>query len=139
MDVAIWHKFSQHRDLKEELLATGDAELIEVCCCRLFSPRFRSVHIENPEFRQGSILGLWCRWKGQERTRKGACKAEDSTPWMKCTRHVPAPRVLALCARMYLFLSSFWAAVVPDSGIRVFNPPTRFSPRKVRSATPLPP
>jgi len=29
MDLAIFHKFSQHRDLKEELLATGDAELIE--------------------------------------------------------------------------------------------------------------
>jgi len=29
MDTAIWHKFVQHRDLKEELLATGDAELIE--------------------------------------------------------------------------------------------------------------
>jgi predicted NAD-dependent protein-ADP-ribosyltransferase YbiA (DUF1768 family) len=30
MEVAIFHKFSQHRDLKEELLGTGDAELVEV-------------------------------------------------------------------------------------------------------------
>ena len=30
MEVAIFHKFTQHRDLKEELLETGDAELIEV-------------------------------------------------------------------------------------------------------------
>jgi len=31
MDEALWHKFTQHGDLKRELLATGDAELIEVC------------------------------------------------------------------------------------------------------------
>ncbi len=30
MDEALWHKFTQHGDLKRELLATGDAELIEV-------------------------------------------------------------------------------------------------------------
>lgn len=30
MDEALWHKFTQHDDLKRELLATGDAELIEV-------------------------------------------------------------------------------------------------------------
>jgi ribA/ribD-fused uncharacterized protein len=29
MDEAIWHKFNQHKDLKKELLSTGDAELIE--------------------------------------------------------------------------------------------------------------
>jgi predicted NAD-dependent protein-ADP-ribosyltransferase YbiA (DUF1768 family) len=40
MDTAIWYKFAQHRDLKEELLATGDAELIEVCGCCLLSPHF---------------------------------------------------------------------------------------------------
>ena len=60
MEVAIWHKFSQHRDLKEELLATGDAELIEVCFCLLFPPRIRDIHIHDPELRQGPILGLWC-------------------------------------------------------------------------------
>ena len=37
METAIWHKFAQHRELKEELLATGDAELIEVCGGRLTS------------------------------------------------------------------------------------------------------
>ncbi|KAL1675880.1 hypothetical protein EV122DRAFT_267808, partial [Schizophyllum commune] len=30
MDRAIYHKFKQHHDLREELLSTGDAELIEV-------------------------------------------------------------------------------------------------------------
>lgn len=30
MDTVLYHKFTQHHDLKRELLATGDAELIEV-------------------------------------------------------------------------------------------------------------
>lgn len=30
MDEALLHKFTQHDDLKRELLATGDAELVEV-------------------------------------------------------------------------------------------------------------
>lgn len=30
MEEALWHKFTQHRDLKAELLGTGDAELVEV-------------------------------------------------------------------------------------------------------------
>jgi diaminohydroxyphosphoribosylaminopyrimidine deaminase/5-amino-6-(5-phosphoribosylamino)uracil reductase len=29
MDETLWHKFTQHSDLKEELLSTGDAELVE--------------------------------------------------------------------------------------------------------------
>jgi len=29
MDITLWHKFTQHLDLKAELLATGDAELAE--------------------------------------------------------------------------------------------------------------
>ncbi|KAL1739000.1 DUF1768-domain-containing protein, partial [Schizophyllum fasciatum] len=29
MEKALWHKFTQHRDLRRELLATGDAVLIE--------------------------------------------------------------------------------------------------------------
>jgi len=29
MDETLWHKFTQHQDLKDELLATGDAELVE--------------------------------------------------------------------------------------------------------------
>ncbi|KAJ7592666.1 hypothetical protein C8J56DRAFT_480739 [Mycena floridula] len=29
MDQALWHKFTQHYDLQQELLATGDAELVE--------------------------------------------------------------------------------------------------------------
>ncbi|EED83245.1 predicted protein [Postia placenta Mad-698-R] len=34
MDETLWHKFTQHRNLMEELLATGDAELVEQCNSR---------------------------------------------------------------------------------------------------------
>lgn len=30
MNIVIYQKFTQHKDLKRELLATGNAELIEV-------------------------------------------------------------------------------------------------------------
>lgn len=40
MDEALWHKFTQHSDLKSELLATGDAELVEVQ-----SFYFRILHV----------------------------------------------------------------------------------------------
>jgi hypothetical protein len=30
MDLVLWHKFTQNRHLKKELLSTGDAELVEV-------------------------------------------------------------------------------------------------------------
>ena len=35
MEIVIYHKFTQHKDLKRELLSTGNAELIEVrAICR---------------------------------------------------------------------------------------------------------
>ena len=40
MDQVLFLKFTQHQDLKDELLATGNAELIEVTsaiCCILHS------------------------------------------------------------------------------------------------------
>jgi predicted NAD-dependent protein-ADP-ribosyltransferase YbiA (DUF1768 family) len=30
MEIVVWHKFTQHEDLKQELQGTGDAELVEV-------------------------------------------------------------------------------------------------------------
>ncbi len=30
MEEAVWHKFSQNLELKDELLATGESELFEV-------------------------------------------------------------------------------------------------------------
>lgn len=30
MDLVLWHKFTQNENLKQELLSTGDAELVEV-------------------------------------------------------------------------------------------------------------
>lgn len=37
MEIALWHKFTQHAALRDELLATGDAELIEVRFLILFT------------------------------------------------------------------------------------------------------
>lgn len=41
MDLALWHKFTQNTHLKDELLSTGDAELVEVSIdghCRYRKP-----------------------------------------------------------------------------------------------------
>jgi predicted NAD-dependent protein-ADP-ribosyltransferase YbiA (DUF1768 family) len=37
MEEALWHKFTQHADLKAELLSTGNAELIEVRLAESFN------------------------------------------------------------------------------------------------------
>ena len=59
MNVVLYHKFGQHKDLKRELLATGDAELIEV----RVRPRPVDVSSRNlqtrVEFGQRLVLGLW--------------------------------------------------------------------------------
>ena len=70
MDVAIWHKFTQHRDLKEELLATGDADLIEVCYCCLFSPHFRNIHIEIQNSDKDAFWGCGADGKGKNELGK---------------------------------------------------------------------
>ncbi len=36
MEVALYLKFTQHSDLKREILATGDAELVEACFPRFY-------------------------------------------------------------------------------------------------------
>jgi predicted NAD-dependent protein-ADP-ribosyltransferase YbiA (DUF1768 family) len=36
MDIVIYEKFSQHEDIKRELLETGDAKLVEVSICVAF-------------------------------------------------------------------------------------------------------
>lgn len=49
MDMALWHKFTQHYDLKEELLSTGSAELVEVrTSTSLFYTRFDVVASRTP-------------------------------------------------------------------------------------------
>ena len=45
MDTVLFHKFTQHKDLKRELLGTGDAELIEV---RFVIPTTRRLVDETP-------------------------------------------------------------------------------------------
>lgn len=42
MDVTLWHKFTQHDDLRAELLATGDAELVEVPVNISKPPKYRA-------------------------------------------------------------------------------------------------
>jgi hypothetical protein len=42
MDKTLWHKFTQHPDLKDLLLSTGDAELIEVFYFIVSSLRYKS-------------------------------------------------------------------------------------------------
>lgn len=48
MDTTLELKFTQHEDLKEELLATGDAELVEVCATCL-----HPMYIANVTLREG--------------------------------------------------------------------------------------
>ena len=74
MELAISLKFSQHKDLKRELLATGDAELIEV---RATCPVERSKPIPEGlrtpiELRPRVVLGLWARGKGEKRVGQGS-------------------------------------------------------------------
>jgi hypothetical protein len=57
MGVTLYNKFTQHRDLKRELLATGDAELIEVR---------ETYRIEY------SYRWLTCFCRTQTKTRSGA-------------------------------------------------------------------
>jgi diaminohydroxyphosphoribosylaminopyrimidine deaminase/5-amino-6-(5-phosphoribosylamino)uracil reductase len=56
MDETLWYKFTQHANLKEELLATGDAELVEVCSVVKHS----LIGADGiPGFGQRRILGSW--------------------------------------------------------------------------------
>jgi predicted NAD-dependent protein-ADP-ribosyltransferase YbiA (DUF1768 family) len=69
MDTTLWHKFTQHRSLKEELLATGNAELVEVCTLLAWAVgEYIDVLLG---FRQGWILGRRPRWKRPQRAWKG--------------------------------------------------------------------
>lgn len=54
MDVTLWHKFTQHSDLREELLDTGDAELIEV---GVPPPRLRPLSDWSVGLSQRCVLG----------------------------------------------------------------------------------
>lgn len=60
MDEALWHKFTQHLGLQAELLATGDAELVEVWT-PLFSPPIAQTDYWGccSGLRQGCLLGCW--------------------------------------------------------------------------------
>jgi predicted NAD-dependent protein-ADP-ribosyltransferase YbiA (DUF1768 family) len=56
MDETLWYKFTQHANLKDELLSTGDAELVEVCS--VVKPSLIGAD-GIPGFGQRRILGSW--------------------------------------------------------------------------------
>ena len=58
MNVTVYNKFTQHKDLKHELLATGDAELIEVretCRVRYSSRRLTDLRRTRTKMRSGVV------------------------------------------------------------------------------------
>ncbi|KAI6001273.1 hypothetical protein EDD15DRAFT_1671597 [Pisolithus albus] len=84
MDVALWHKFMQNTHLKDELLSTGDAELVEVSYALLLPPRitartdhFRSLPISPTGLCQGRILGSGAGWKRGKPAWKGIAETQD--------------------------------------------------------------
>ena len=61
MELAIFLKFSQHNDLRDELLSTGEAELILVRATCTFATVEMRLSI-SVELGQRFILGLWAGW-----------------------------------------------------------------------------
>lgn len=92
MEEVIHLKFSQHPALKEELLSTGDAPLIEVCFLRtLYSSTILlnelciywecvHFHLVTIGCRHRRILGVRTGWKGKERAREGVDEVEEEVP-----------------------------------------------------------
>lgn len=77
MDIALWHKFYQHRDLRAELLDTGNAELVEVrvhgfvlkqMMSLLFSRTLIKMHSGVSVTTEGGAMNLARHWKGCERS-----------------------------------------------------------------------
>ena len=62
MNTVVYHKFTQHRDLRRELLGTGDAELIEVRASRRSEIRPGGLTNLRIELGQRCVLGLWGGW-----------------------------------------------------------------------------
>ena len=63
MEIALEHKFTQHPALREELLATGDAELVEVRRAKQMTAR---VLIQGTGFCPGRLLGCRAQRKGSQ-------------------------------------------------------------------------
>jgi predicted NAD-dependent protein-ADP-ribosyltransferase YbiA (DUF1768 family) len=70
MDTVLYHKFTQHYGLKRELLATGDAELIEVRFSFWAHPLARLTKLLI-ELGQRFVLGVRGRWEGEKRAWEG--------------------------------------------------------------------
>jgi len=59
MNTVVYHKFTQHKDLKRELLATGDMELIEVsreiCCVEISQHGLMHLYRTRTKTRSGAV------------------------------------------------------------------------------------
>jgi predicted NAD-dependent protein-ADP-ribosyltransferase YbiA (DUF1768 family) len=57
MNIVVFHKFTQHKDLKHELLSTGAAELVEVCVPRLskFPSELTGLGRTRTKMRSGAV------------------------------------------------------------------------------------
>ena len=74
MEIALEHKFTQHTALREELLATGDAELVEVRRAKQMTAR---VLIQGTGFCPGRFLGRRAQRKGSQRARESPDEVEN--------------------------------------------------------------
>ena len=91
MEIALEHKFTQHPALREELLATGDAELVEVRRAKQMIVR---VLIQGTGLCPGRLLGRWAQREGSQRARESPHEAENEV--------APAEVLNAGCVLLYL-------------------------------------
>lgn len=91
MEEVVRLKFSQHPALKEELLSTGDAPLIEVRFLRTLTSTILlnevcigwacvALCLLIIGCRHRRILGVRPRWKGAERAWEGVDEVEEEVP-----------------------------------------------------------
>lgn len=67
MEIVLYHKFSQHENLKQLLLGTGDAEIIVSRICFLHTLLQTSLHEICPELHHRGVLGHRQEREGQKR------------------------------------------------------------------------
>ena len=74
MDRAIYHKFKQHHDLREELLSTGNAELIEV---RIPSHSYVSILTPTQDSDKDAFWGVGADRKGRNELGKALMRLRE--------------------------------------------------------------
>jgi predicted NAD-dependent protein-ADP-ribosyltransferase YbiA (DUF1768 family) len=75
MDVALLHKFTQHQDLKAELLATGDAELVEVGVKHLFPAQVLTRELQDSD--KDAFWGVGADHRGRNELGKALERLRD--------------------------------------------------------------